>query len=100
VEIDPQRHFPAPAQDLKSTRLEAAMNEFKKDSIDEEVGGKAENFKGKVKEGAGRVLNDDDLIAEGEADQAAGKVREGVGKVGRNISDLAERAADKLNGDD
>ena len=76
------------------------MNEFKKKSIDEDLGGQAQNLKGKVKEGAGKLLDDDDLVAEGQADQAAGKIREGIGKAGRKISDVAERAADKISGKD
>jgi uncharacterized protein YjbJ (UPF0337 family) len=76
------------------------MNKFKRDAIDNEMAGKGENIKGKVKEGAGRVLDREDLIAEGEAEQISGKVRENIGKAGRNVSDMAERAADKLKGKD
>jgi len=47
---------------------------------------------GKVKEGIGRVLGDDDLAAEGLGDQAAGALQDTAGKVahavGQTIHDL------------
>lgn len=76
------------------------MDELKKRSIDEEVGGRAERMKGKIKEGAGRALDREDLIDEGEADQASGKVREKIGRMGRNVSDAVERAREKVRGED
>ncbi len=74
------------------------MDEFRKKSAREEVGGKGENLKGKVKEGLGKLTGDEDMEAEGQADQGEGKVREGVGKAGRSISDMADAAKDKLKG--
>ena len=75
------------------------MNEFKKESVDQELGGQADQLKGNVKKNAGKLLDREDWEAEGAAEEAGGKVREGVGKAGRNLSDLAERAKDKLKGD-
>jgi uncharacterized protein YjbJ (UPF0337 family) len=72
------------------------MDEFRNKSTREEVGGKAERLKGKVKEGAGKLSGDEELEAEGQADQGEGRVREGVGKAGRTISDMADAAKDKL----
>jgi uncharacterized protein YjbJ (UPF0337 family) len=47
---------------------------------------------GKLKEGLGRVMGDDDLADEGVADQAVGAVKTGAGKlahaVGETIHDL------------
>ena len=47
-----------------------------KDRID----GLANQVKGAVKEGAGKVTGNEQLEAEGTADKAGGKVQEGVGK--------------------
>ena len=41
----------------------------------DEVEGKFENVKGKVKEGVGDLTGNRDLEAEGQADQAEGKTR-------------------------
>ena len=61
----------------------------------DEVEGKAERLKGRAKEEAGKVLNDDQLEGEGVADQATGTVQEAWGKgkrkVGETIEDLGER---------
>ena len=43
------------------------------------VEGSAKEIKGKTKEGAGKVLGDAKLEAEGKADQEAGKVQNAVG---------------------
>ncbi len=72
------------------------MDEFRKKSVDEQVSGKGHSIKGKVKEGIGKLTNDEDMEAEGQAEQGEGKVREGIGKAGRAVSDLADRAKDKL----
>jgi uncharacterized protein YjbJ (UPF0337 family) len=74
------------------------MDEFRKKSIDEQVGGKGESIKGEIKEGLGKVSGDSDLEAEGQIEQAEGKAREKMGKAGRAISDAAERVKDKLRG--
>lgn len=46
---------------------------------------KAQVLKGHVKEGAGKVLEDPDLEAEGKADQASGKVKQ----AGEKLKDAA-----------
>jgi uncharacterized protein YjbJ (UPF0337 family) len=76
------------------------MDEFKKKSVDEQIGGKAESVKGKIKEGFGKLTGDADLEAEGQAEQGEGKIREGIGKAGRAVSDLADRAKEKLERND
>jgi uncharacterized protein YjbJ (UPF0337 family) len=76
------------------------MDEFRKKSVDEQVGGKVESLKGKIKEGLGKVTGDSDLEAEGQVDQGEGKAREQMGKAGRAVSDAAERVKDKLRGYD
>ncbi|MEZ5139494.1 MAG: CsbD family protein [Acidimicrobiales bacterium] len=49
----------------------------------------ADDLKGRAKEAAGDLTNDDDLKREGKADQVTGKVKEGIDKV-----------KDKLTGND
>ena len=54
-------------------RQEATVN-------NDELNGKVDKLKGKIKEGVGNATNDEDLRGEGIADQAAGNVEEGFGK--------------------
>jgi uncharacterized protein YjbJ (UPF0337 family) len=75
------------------------MDDIRKKAIDEQAGGKAENLKGKIKEGAGKLTGDRDLEAEGQADQAEGTVRDKTGKAVRNVKDAADRLSDKLKGE-
>ena len=46
--------------------------------------------KGKVKEAAGDLTDNDRLKHEGKADQAKGKVKEGVDKVADKIKDVTK----------
>jgi uncharacterized protein YjbJ (UPF0337 family) len=61
----------------------------------DEVSGKTDRVKGKVKESVGEATNDEQLRNEGEADQAAGDVQETFGKgrrkVGQAINDLGDK---------
>jgi uncharacterized protein YjbJ (UPF0337 family) len=60
-----------------------------------EVDGKIDQAKGRAKQAAGDLTNDEDLKAEGEADEAAGVVQETVGrgtrKVGEAIEDFGKK---------
>jgi uncharacterized protein YjbJ (UPF0337 family) len=51
------------------------------------MAGKADEIKGRVKEAAGAITDDDRLRQEGKVDQAAGKVKQ-----------AAEKAIDKVQG--
>jgi uncharacterized protein YjbJ (UPF0337 family) len=53
----------------------------------DELKGKAEVLKGKVKEAAGDLTDNPDLHDEGVADEAAGKTRDAVGRVRRKVGD-------------
>ena len=61
----------------------------------DELDGKADQLKGKAKQAAGDLTDDEQLRDEGVADEAAGNVQEGFGrgrrKVGEAIEDLGER---------
>jgi uncharacterized protein YjbJ (UPF0337 family) len=60
----------------------------------DELDGKTEQAKGKVKQAWGDLTDDERLHDEGVADEAVGEAREGVGrarrKVGEAIEDLGE----------
>jgi uncharacterized protein YjbJ (UPF0337 family) len=60
----------------------------------DELEGKKDVAKGKVKRAVGDLTDDDRLRDEGSADEAAGKVEEGIGrarrKAGEAIEDIGE----------
>lgn len=45
--------------------------------------------KGRIKEAAGSLTDDNDLKREGKADRATGKVKEGVDKLADKVKDVA-----------
>jgi uncharacterized protein YjbJ (UPF0337 family) len=61
----------------------------------DELDGKVDKLKGKVKQATGHLTDDERLHDEGVADEAAGEVQEGFGrgrrKVGEAIEDLGEK---------
>ena len=54
--------------------------------------GTADDLKGRAKEAAGAVTDDDDLKREGKTDRAAGKTKDAIG----DLKDKAENAVDKV----
>ena len=48
-----------------------------------------DDTKGRIKEAAGSLTDDDDLKREGKADRATGKVKEGVDKLADKVKDVA-----------
>jgi uncharacterized protein YjbJ (UPF0337 family) len=60
----------------------------------DELNGKAEAAKGKIKQAAGDLTNNPDLHDEGVADEAAGKTQDAIGrgrrKVGEAVKDLGD----------
>jgi uncharacterized protein YjbJ (UPF0337 family) len=60
----------------------------------DELEGKKEQFKGKVKQATGDLTDNERLHDEGVADEAAGDVQEGLGrgrrKVGEAIEDIGK----------
>ena len=56
----------------------------------DEIKGKAENVKGRVKEAAGALTGNRELESEGEIDQAAGEFRHEAGKARRKDGDAIE----------
>lgn len=57
---------------------------------DDEIKGGAEQLKGKVKQGLGKLTGDQQLHDEGVADEAAGEVQQGFGKATRKIGEAIE----------
>jgi uncharacterized protein YjbJ (UPF0337 family) len=60
----------------------------------DELKGKADQLKGRVKQGVGDLTDNERLHDEGVADEAGGDVQEGLGrarrKVGETIEDIGE----------
>lgn len=60
----------------------------------DELNGKADKVKGKVKQAVGDLTDDEQLHDEGVVDEASGEVQEGFGrsrrKVGEAIEDIGE----------
>jgi uncharacterized protein YjbJ (UPF0337 family) len=52
------------------------------------MSGKADEFKGRVKEAAGAITDDDELRREGKVDQAAGKTKQAVEKAVDKVKDV------------
>jgi uncharacterized protein YjbJ (UPF0337 family) len=62
----------------------------------DELNGKVDRLKGKIKEQVGNATNDEDLRGEGIADQAAGNVEEGFGKARRKVGNALHDVAHKI----
>ena len=56
----------------------------------DEVEGKFNQGKGKVKQAVGDLTNNPDLEAEGEADEVAGKVQDTAGRGARKVGEAIE----------
>jgi uncharacterized protein YjbJ (UPF0337 family) len=53
--------------------------------------GKYDEMKGRAKEAAGELTDDEDLEREGKADQAAGKIKDKANKVVDKVKDAIDR---------
>ncbi|MEO8077196.1 MAG: CsbD family protein [Acidobacteriota bacterium] len=62
----------------------------------DEIDGKTDQVKGKLKQAAGDLTDNDRLKGEGVADEAAGDVKEGFGRGRRKIGEAIEDLGDKL----
>lgn len=59
---------------------------------------KAEDLKGRAKEAAGSLTNDDELKSKGQADQASSSVKEKIDDAAGKAKDVAQSAKEKLTG--
>ena len=62
----------------------------------DELNGKGEKAKGRVKQAWGDLTNDQKLHDEGVADETAGQVQEGFGKARRKVGETLDDIADKI----
>ena len=62
----------------------------------DELNGKVDRLKGRLKEEVGRSTGDLDLQDEGVADQVGGNIEEGFGKARRKVGDALHDVAHKI----
>lgn len=62
----------------------------------DEIDGKVEALKGKVKQAAGDLNDDPDLHDEGVADEAAGDAQAAIGKGRRKVGEFIEDVGDAI----
>ena len=62
----------------------------------DELDGKKEQLKGKIKQATGDLTDDEQLHDEGVADEAAGDVQEGFGRARRKVGDAINDIGDKI----
>ena len=62
----------------------------------DELKGKAEALKGKIKQAAGTITRDPDLHDEGVIDEVAGKTQSAVGRTKRKVGEAIEHVADVI----
>jgi len=63
------------------------------------MGSNMDDAKGRVKEAAGDLTNDDDLKREGKADQAGAKAKDVIESAKDKASDAVDSVKDKLSSD-
>ncbi|MEO8430716.1 MAG: CsbD family protein [Acidobacteriota bacterium] len=56
----------------------------------DEIEGRKDNIKGRIKEAAGTLTGNKDLESEGADDRAGGALQEGLGKARRKVGDAIE----------
>ena len=62
----------------------------------DELDGKTEQVKGRVKQAWGDLTNNERLHDEGVADEAAGNVQEGVGQARRKVGEFIEDVGENI----
>ena len=62
----------------------------------DEIEGKGDAIKGKIKQAAGDLTDNADLHGEGVADEASGNVQEGFGTARRKVGEAIEDLGDKV----
>jgi uncharacterized protein YjbJ (UPF0337 family) len=60
------------------------------------MSGKTDQIKGRIKEAAGTLTNDESLKREGQLDQVVGKVKETAAGAAEKVKEKVERAADAM----
>lgn len=62
----------------------------------DEIDGRAEQLKGKVKKAVGDLTDNEKLHDEGAVDEAAGDIQEGFGRGRRKVGEALDELADKI----
>jgi uncharacterized protein YjbJ (UPF0337 family) len=62
----------------------------------DQVNGRAEHAKGKIKEVAGKAVGNERLKSEGQVDQVAGKTQANYGDAKEKVKDGLNKGIDKL----
>ena len=62
----------------------------------DELEGKKDEIKGKIKQGVGDLTDDERLHDEGVADEASGKVQGGLGKARRKVGEAVEDVGERI----
>jgi uncharacterized protein YjbJ (UPF0337 family) len=62
----------------------------------DELDGRVEKAKGKMKQAVGDLTDDERLHDEGVADETAGNVQEGFGRARRKVGDAIEDVGEKI----
>ncbi len=62
----------------------------------DEIEGKAEALKGKVKQAAGDLTNNPDLHDEGVVDEAAGQTQDAIGRGRRKVGEAIENIGNAI----
>ena len=62
----------------------------------DELEGKAEQVKGKIKQGVGDLTDNERLHDEGVADEAAGEAQDTLGRARRKVGEAVEDLGDKI----
>ena len=61
------------------------------------MSGQGDQLKGRLKQAAGDIADDDRLRDEGERDETAGKVKDKIGDAKDKLEDLVDGVKDKAN---
>jgi uncharacterized protein YjbJ (UPF0337 family) len=61
------------------------------------MSGNSDDMKGRMKEAAGDLTNDDDLKREGKADQAGAKVKDAAEKLKDKVGDAVDAVKKKMD---
>jgi uncharacterized protein YjbJ (UPF0337 family) len=66
-------------------------------SMTDKIKGAANQAGGKIKEGVGKAIGNEQMQVEGVAQQVKGKVQQKVGEAKESIKDAADKLADKAH---
>jgi uncharacterized protein YjbJ (UPF0337 family) len=80
----------------QAIRVYLAQSEPERRFFDMASEGAIDKAKGRIKEAAGAIADDDELREEGKIDQAVGKVKDAAGKIADKVRDAIKDAKDRI----